>query len=469
MKYLNITVLIIMFLFASRLNAQEYQVSVSCDKDTIIIGEQVQVNIEAQMPKNVALVFPEYKDTLSKSIEILLNAEHSIIKKEDFDIYQKKITVTSFDTGLNIVPYIPVKIVENSDTNFYTTSELRIFVKPYVLIDTVPVDTIYANRAGFSVFGKDGFEKEVEQTIPDSIKQSISTDSLQILKEMVKQQHFQLFSSQLTQKTGLYDEQEILKIAESSSQKMFIVDKGGIAEYFIVAGSVDTVFVQEYQQVQQGMPLFTLFKIKDISENMYNTAFNMDEFWYYFKYYLKKYWWALLIVIIIILGVIYFFGFYKKGKKAITFKVKPSLPAHVIALDKLEEIRREKIWSKGRIKEFHVQITDVIREYIENRFGIYAMEMTSSEILSAFDSFDYLSNTDKLKLSQMLTLADSVKFAKYQALQNENDLSIKNAFDFVEATKEIIKEDETKLKAEIENKQNNAESETLNNKKISNE
>jgi len=451
-KYLNIFILLLVSTGINSLCAQEYEVSVTSQKDTIIIGEQTEIHIEAKIPKSSELIFPEYKDTLSSTVEILLNADHTITEQGAFNIYEKNILVTSFDTGLNIVPYLPITIVENSDTNFYTTSEVSIFVKPYVLIDTIPVDTIYANRSGFVVFGKDGFKKEIEQYIPDSIKQSVSADSLQILKEGLKEQLTQLFSSELTQKTGLYNEEEIRKIAESSSQKMFVVDKGGVAEDFIVAGSVDTVFVQEYQQVQQGQPLFTLFKIKDIDENMYETPFDFAEFWYYFKHYLKKYWWVVVILLLLVVGLFYFLLYYKKGKKPVIFKLKPDLPAHIIALDKLEKIRKEKIWSRGQIKEFHVQITDVVREYIENRYGIYAMEMTSSEILSAFENTSYLGDADQIKLHQMLELADSVKFAKYQALQNENDLSLRNAFEFVESTKEIIEENskEKKLEAEIE-------------------
>ncbi|MDD3859651.1 MAG: hypothetical protein PHW83_05590, partial [Bacteroidales bacterium] len=121
------------------------------------------------------------------------------------------------------------------------------------------------------------------------------------------------------------------------------------------------------------------------------------------------------------------------------------------ALEKLEQIRKEKIWSHGKIKEFHVQITDVIREYIENRFDIYAIEMTTSEILEAINNTN-CNETNKQKLQQILELADAVKFAKYQSLQNENDLSMSNSFDFVESTKEIIEENQQikQVEAEIE-------------------
>ena len=94
----------------------------------------------------------------------------------------------------------------------------------------------------------------------------------------------------------------------------------------------------------------------------------------------------------------------------------------------------------------------MLREYIENRYGIFAMEMTTHEIMQSFDNTKILTDLEYMKLKQTLELADSVKFAKYQALQNENDLSLQNSFAFVEDTKEIIAVDskEKILEAEIE-------------------
>jgi hypothetical protein len=431
--------------------AQEIPVNIKVLKDTIIIGEQTELQIEIQIPKDNEVIFPVFKDTISKNIDIILDSKPVISENEEgLKTYQKSYVFTSFDTGLNYIPPIKLKYVNNSDTNEINTAESQIFVKPYVLLDTIPVDTIYASRAGFIVYGRDGFEKEIEQYIPDSIKQSLSADSLDILKNSVKEQLLNIFSSELTQHTGLYNQEEIIKIAESSAQKMYIVDKSGILDEYIVAGSVDTVFVQEYQQVTQNQPLFTLYRIKDIKEDLYNTPFNFAEFWYYFKKYFKQYWWILVVAILLAAGIIYFLMFYKKNKKPIFMRVKPKLPAHVIALEKLEQIRKEKIWSHGKVKEFHVQITDVIREYIENRFNIYAIEMTTSEILQAINDYTNTKESEKLKLKQVLELADAVKFAKYRSLQNENDLSLSNSFEFVENTKEIIEEQSQIKQAEAE-------------------
>ncbi|MDD3685474.1 MAG: hypothetical protein PHE56_01785 [Bacteroidales bacterium] len=420
--------------------AQNLPLSVKLKNDTILLGAQTELILEAKVPKSDLVLFPVYKDTISKNIELIKESETQITESGNDKIFKKSYIITSFDTGLNIIPSLPLRLVSNSDTNLFLSTEAQIYVKPYVLLDTIPVDTIYADFAGYVVYGKDGFKKEIEQYIPDSVKQSVPADSLDAMKKYVYEQLYNIFSSELTQNTGFYDKDDITKIAESSTQKMFLVDKSGILKDYVVAGSVDTVFVQEYQQVTQGQPLFTLYRIKDIKGNQYNTPFNLAELWYYFKKYLKQFWWAIILLLAILATLIYFLVFDKKGKKPTLFKIKPDEPAHVIALAKLEHIRKEKIWSRGQTKEFHVQITDVIREYLENRFGIQAIEMTSSEILEITSKTGEISNEDQIKLRQILEIADAVKFAKYQALQNENDLSLRNSFEFVENTKEIIDE-----------------------------
>ena len=80
-------------------------------------------------------------------------------------------------------------------------------------------------------------------------------------------------------------------------------------------------------------------------------------------------------------------------------------------------------------------ITDTLRKYIEERFGINAMEMTSGEILELIrKNSEAQSVYDNLR--QILQLADFVKFAKMNPLPDENDLSMMNAYLFVNQTKE---------------------------------
>ena len=157
--------------------------------------------------------------------------------------------------------------------------------------------------------------------------------------------------------------------------------------------------------------------------------------------------WIIIGVIILILLGWYFYEVWQ-GKRVLNLFRKPEepkLPPHVIALNELDNIKTQKLWQQGFNKQYHSSITDTLRKYIEERFGIHAPEMTSGETLEEIRQEDETESVyDNLK--QILQLADFVKFAKYQPLPDENDLSMMNAYLFVNQTKEeelIV--DESKL------------------------
>jgi hypothetical protein len=144
-----------------------------------------------------------------------------------------------------------------------------------------------------------------------------------------------------------------------------------------------------------------------------------------------------IIGILLVLGITAFIIYYlkKKKKKEPIFRLppKPKLPPHEIALAGLEELRNKKLWQNNKIKEFHTELTEIIRVYIEDRFGIPALEMISDEISSAINKVDTDDKT-KSELKELLSLADLVKFAKENPLPSEHDRSFNNAIDFVKGT-----------------------------------
>ena len=121
--------------------------------------------------------------------------------------------------------------------------------------------------------------------------------------------------------------------------------------------------------------------------------------------------------------------------------IEPLRPADEVALEKLDIIREQKIWQTGQIKEYHTQLTDVLREYIARRFDVSSTEQTSDETLRAMRPL--LNNQKELyeQLRKMLTLADLVKFAKWSATPDENELSLRSAYAFVKETTKSILED----------------------------
>lgn len=161
------------------------------------------------------------------------------------------------------------------------------------------------------------------------------------------------------------------------------------------------------------------------------------------------------ILLILLLTAAAWYGWkrWKEQKSLIPFKKEePKLPPHEQAIKELDAIREQKLWQQGLSKAYYTQITETLRRYIDGRFGINAMEMTSGEIL------DLIRQNDEAKplyenLRQILSLADFVKFAKMNPLPDENDLSLANAYRFVEQTKPVEEEakpaeESTELKQE---------------------
>lgn len=143
---------------------------------------------------------------------------------------------------------------------------------------------------------------------------------------------------------------------------------------------------------------------------------------------------AFLVVGIIVLVLLKYV--LKKKVPFIDQTPQPVIPPHIVALEKLEEIKVQKIWQCGDIKVFYTQVTDVLRVYLEGRFGINAMELTSDEIMALVKKEPGL-NEVRAALKDLLTLADLVKFAKMVPIENQNERSLLIAFDVVDKTKPV--------------------------------
>lgn len=116
-------------------------------------------------------------------------------------------------------------------------------------------------------------------------------------------------------------------------------------------------------------------------------------------------------------------------------KSKPKVKPHLTALKELERLRIKKLWQNGQVKQYYSELTDILRTYIDGRFGINAMEMITSDILNELDTLG-LPQALHQELQQTLSTADLVKFAKMEPLPDDHDRCMKQAVDFVNQTKE---------------------------------
>lgn len=150
---------------------------------------------------------------------------------------------------------------------------------------------------------------------------------------------------------------------------------------------------------------------------------------------------GVLFALFLICVIAYIIKRMRNRQSLIPFKKEePKLPAHEQAFKELDEIKQQKLWQQGLNKVYYTLLTETLRKYIVERFGINAMEMTSGEILDALKGAEEAKPVYD-RLEQILQLSDYVKFAKMHPLPDENDLSMTNAYLFVDQTKPLPEEE----------------------------
>jgi len=113
------------------------------------------------------------------------------------------------------------------------------------------------------------------------------------------------------------------------------------------------------------------------------------------------------------------------------------IPAHIIALKALKELKQREAWKKGDGKTFQVHLSQVIRTYIDARFMVKSLDKTSSEAVQLIKMLD-VSESDKQELIAALLTGDKIKFAKFTAADDLHEKSLDTCISFVESSWEKI-------------------------------
>ena len=149
-------------------------------------------------------------------------------------------------------------------------------------------------------------------------------------------------------------------------------------------------------------------------------------------------WGLILIVLILIIGAIAVIYLYKANGKRLLPKKKRT-PPYELAKQRLTKLKKQNLCENGQEKMYYTELTDILREYLAGRFNIYALEMTTAQILHALNDSQEAKEHKEL-IEEVLHIADYVKFAKVRPLSEENTKSYQCVTDFVENTKPVVDE-----------------------------
>jgi hypothetical protein len=189
----------------------------------------------------------------------------------------------------------------------------------------------------------------------------------------------------------------------------------------------DTLKTQPVFMTIHSLPMDTT--LRNIRANM-RTPLNAQEI---FPYFLGTVGLALLVA-----ALVYFIRKRKTKESGMVADV-PSEPAEVIALRQLQQMKDEKPWIQRPVKMYYINLTDILRHYIERRFQIMALEQTTDEILSDLKK-SANTHINLNNLASILKLADLVKFAKLIPGDAENETQVDEAISFVKNTVPVLNE-----------------------------
>lgn len=165
--------------------------------------------------------------------------------------------------------------------------------------------------------------------------------------------------------------------------------------------------------------------------------------WYDFlPDFITDYWYWLLLAIFIIAAAVVAFLMVKKDVPLPLMPKKKIIPPYELAKMELAALKEAKLCEKSMEKEYYTRLTDILRVYVDSRFGINAMEMTSSQIIDALNNNAETKEPSKF-MKQILEIADFVKFAKVRPMPEDNIKSFNWATQFVEDTKPVVEENAT--------------------------
>jgi len=143
-----------------------------------------------------------------------------------------------------------------------------------------------------------------------------------------------------------------------------------------------------------------------------------------------------LFSILFIIGLIYVIRKRRKGESIIPRKLEPPRPPHEVAYEELKRLADSDYLEKDEIKLYYSEVSDIIRRYVEGRYQIIAMELTTTEVLDQL-KFVEIEKEHFEDFVRFLESCDLVKFAKYIPTEIENEEIWQLATHIVDVTKWI--------------------------------
>ena len=128
---------------------------------------------------------------------------------------------------------------------------------------------------------------------------------------------------------------------------------------------------------------------------------------------------------------------FERLKRRREAKLTASRPAHEEALEALEELMRKNLLEKGLAREFCFAISEIFRRYMQARFRIPAIDLTTEEILPRVEGDGIVEEGLKPLVREFLINTDLVKFAQHRPTRDELEKIVEHTRAFIERTRPV--------------------------------
>jgi len=147
--------------------------------------------------------------------------------------------------------------------------------------------------------------------------------------------------------------------------------------------------------------------------------------------------WFVIGSVVVATALLLYLWFKKTKEKKVIIPPKIILPPHIEALNALKDLEQKQLWQKGMVKEYHSEITEIIRAYFERKFDLRALELTTTEVNLQLKEKSGAANIIDIT-NDFLNNADLVKFAKFKPENSVNEEMMKQALEIVNRTADQI-------------------------------
>ncbi len=181
-----------------------------------------------------------------------------------------------------------------------------------------------------------------------------------------------------------------------------------------------------------------------------NPKLTLRELWLRYRYWLL----GLLLAALLAYLLYKLYRKYQLWKQQKKIPQELQLPPHVLAFKRLKELEEKRLYQKGDFKNFYFYLSEIVRQYLERRFYIRALEATTSELKLLLQASPEITQEWRQRLSDLFDIADLAKFADYMPLPDVAARHLKLAYDFVEATIPQSQDEENEHELQVVNQEN---------------